>query len=564
MNVSPAMDRAAHVALAVALVTAAVLYPLGLDVDVQDHDEGLYAEIAREMLESGTWRDSPANYAPWFGHPILTMFVMAVGMKLFGVSALAARLPSIPEILLLVGMTYALGRWLFGRAAGAVAAALCVSVPAMSLMGHNVKTDLNLMMGTTTTMLLGMVALQRPWLWIPTGVGAGLGVLAKGPFGLLVPGAVVLAALAWERRWKELARGWPFIILGLGAFAATVVPWNLHMWTTYGMPWLDELYLGSTFRRYGGEQFKGDGTTPLYFFHTLLWAAAPAIPGTLLGLWTRARELRGTVARPPWPTLDLSWVLIPLVVMSMSSMKLPHYIFPVLPALCVLAARGFILWLDGTGAVGPTLDRLARAGSVLLSVVGVLFALAMVVFCFPPAEGFLLLVVFLAGACAVVACLPGMVRGQALPTLVGLCAASSLAVSIHNGAARPELARFSPARMVADVMAAENAPRRGQTTVLTFSEIWRMGIPFLAHVKLVEADLNKVRIDLIDGPGPVWVLGTPEQVKDIQRLGFPTRTYGFGMSYKTSRLSIPFAMVGNREDLATEQLLVRVWRKPGT
>ncbi|MEW5850975.1 MAG: glycosyltransferase family 39 protein [Myxococcota bacterium] len=545
-----------HRAMWISLGATALLWPLGLDVDIQDHDEATYAEIAREMVETGEWRDQPCNYGPWFGHPILSMWVMALGMKLFGATALGSRIPAAFEVLLLVGVTYVLGRWLWGRAEAAAGAALCAALPAMSLMGHNVKTDLNLMVATSGAIMLGARALDRPWLWVPTGICAGLGMLTKGPFGLAMPGAVVLATLAWERRWRDLGRGWPWIIAGLIAFVATFLPWNLFMWNRWGPPWFDSLYMDSTVRRFAGTN-SSDGTTPLYFLHTLLWAAAPAVPTALLALMTRLRELRGHLTRPPWPVLDLTWFFIPLVVMSLSSMKLPHYIFPVIPALCAMAGRGAVELF--AGRTSPRAELAVRVGTVFISAMLVLFALAMITFTFPPPEGVGLLVLFLVGATVVVVLLVRAWRREPTAMIASICVAAALAMGLHNGAARPELSRYSPARMVAQVLDEDQAPRQRGTTVLTFTEIWRMAIPFYAHMRLEETDLGRIQREA--GAKPIYVLVNLDNLRELHANGFATRTRGFAFSYKTSRLSIPFSLVGNREDMATPLLLVQVWRR---
>src|SRR5271163_3854879 len=54
-------------------------------------DEGLYAEPAREMLETGQYLTTLLNYAVRFTKPPLVIWAMALSYKIFGVSEFAAR-----------------------------------------------------------------------------------------------------------------------------------------------------------------------------------------------------------------------------------------------------------------------------------------------------------------------------------------------------------------------------------------------------------------------------------------------------------------------------------------
>ncbi|MBI5496084.1 MAG: glycosyltransferase family 39 protein [Deltaproteobacteria bacterium] len=548
--------RAARGAMVVSCLCSALLWPLGLGVDVQDHDESTYAELAREMVERGEYWDLQCNYMDWFGHPVLSMWVLAASFKLLGVSELAVRIPAALEVILVLALTWWLGRRLHGRAVADLSVALGAALPAMSLMGHNVKTDLNLILVMGLTIMAAWEALERPPWWVVSGVAAGLGVLTKGPIGLLLPGAVALLATLWAGRGRELGRGVVWMALGLAAFVATVLPWNLFMWGEHGARWFEALYLESTVRRFGVTTAHTETTTPLYFLHTLLWAAAPAVPFGLLSLLYRAKDVRGQWRRPPFATLDLVWLLVPLAVMSFSSMKLPHYIFPVLPGLCVLAASAVVQWVTRGG--GVWLSRALRAGTLLVCLLLVVFAGAMVTFTFPEREGARLLTLFLVGASVVVVLGVGVWRGQVLPWVMAPCLAAILAVSLHNGAARPELARFNPARTVATVLDEDQPPRGLQTMVHTFTEISRMSVVFYAHVRLEDSSTAKM-LHMVYGR-PQYALVNLAHVQELQRANFHVRVRGFAFTFPTSRLSIPFAMVGNREDLATPLLLIQTWR----
>ena len=55
-------------------------------------DEGLYAEPAREMLDTGDYITTTLNYVVRFTKPPLIIWAMALAYKLFGINEFAARI----------------------------------------------------------------------------------------------------------------------------------------------------------------------------------------------------------------------------------------------------------------------------------------------------------------------------------------------------------------------------------------------------------------------------------------------------------------------------------------
>src|SRR5438552_829748 len=81
-----------HVVL---LAAAALLTLPGLGaVSLWDMDEGLNAEAAREMLESGNWVVPRFNFQLRDAKPALLYWLQLGAYRAFGVNEFAARLPS--------------------------------------------------------------------------------------------------------------------------------------------------------------------------------------------------------------------------------------------------------------------------------------------------------------------------------------------------------------------------------------------------------------------------------------------------------------------------------------
>src|SRR5512137_601646 len=105
------------------LVAPCYLWGLGA-AGFQDPDEGMYAEIAREMLASRDWVVPTFNGVPYIEKPPLTYWLTAAALAALGPSEFAARLWNVLPVLGTVAMTGALGRRLFSPCAGIVGAGI--------------------------------------------------------------------------------------------------------------------------------------------------------------------------------------------------------------------------------------------------------------------------------------------------------------------------------------------------------------------------------------------------------------------------------------------------------
>src|SRR5262249_29549579 len=121
--------------------------------------------------------------------------------------------------------TYELGRDMFGKATGLLAGLVLAAAPAFCAAAHFANPDALLCACTVLTLLAFWRAAGRgrPWWLVPAGAGMGLGVLAEGPVGVVLPVAVGGLFLLWSRQLRLLATGW--VLLGMLAFLLVAAPW---------------------------------------------------------------------------------------------------------------------------------------------------------------------------------------------------------------------------------------------------------------------------------------------------------------------------------------------------
>lgn len=299
-----------------------------------DVDEGAFSEATREMLASGDWLSTTLNGRPRFDKPILIYWLQAISVSVFGLSEFALRLPSVICAALwcaLVGRFTA--KEFEGSGSGLAATALAASAIGVFVIGRASTADALLNVLITATLFDGWTwhrtqrraPLIRAYLWM------GLGLLAKGPIAVLVPGLVSFIYFASLRRLGEwvrmLSSGWGWLVL-----LAVAVPWYAAAFHIHGRAFFDGFFMRHNVERFTGT-LQGHAGSLVYYV-----VAAPLLllPWTA-ALWTVVRNARADFAQP-LPRLLLIWCVAVIAFFSLSSTKLPHYALYGLTPLFVLLA----------------------------------------------------------------------------------------------------------------------------------------------------------------------------------------------------------------------------------
>jgi 4-amino-4-deoxy-L-arabinose transferase-like glycosyltransferase len=342
--------RAGHVALIV-IAGGLLFFPNLGGHSLWDVDEAHNAECAREMRATGdNWRVPTFNYALRTDKPALLYWLIWAAYDWFGVTEFAARFWSAVCGVGSMLVTYALGRRLFSPATGLLGALVLGSSIMFCIASHAATPDALLIFFVLLTLFFFWCDYQDGrdgWL-VWTGASAALAVLAKGPVGLLLPAAVIVLFLAWERRLRLLLK-WQYLV-GCLIFGVLALPWYIAVTVE-----TKRQFLWGFFLRHNVERFLGpmDGHSGWVIYHPLALLAAFAPWSAFLGLtvWSavgrRARDDR----LPPAYRFLWCWLGLWLVFFSLAGTKLPNYLLPAYPALALLTARFLVRWQ--AGAIGP-------------------------------------------------------------------------------------------------------------------------------------------------------------------------------------------------------------------
>lgn len=327
-----------------------------------DPDELMFELGAIRMLSHATLNPG------WFGHPATTtMYGLAlVNVSVFGVGHLAGWYPTLksfgeavysnPGVIVLPGrvlmalfgagtvwQTGQLGRELFDRRAGWVAALLVALSPVCVAWSQVVRSDI---MGSFFVMLAlrAMLRVERRPNWRTDMAAAGwmgAAIATKWPMGLA---AIGMGIMVLRAAWPDLRSGTP--ILRLARFGAMMVGFTLLV-----SPYLLLAYPVVVRDLHGEAQLHHLGATGGTPLQNLVWyLRGPFVDG--LGALGLALAGGGVLLALRGADRRAAWLLGPVmlgmgVVICFQHMVWERWALPFLPFLAILAGRLVVRLFDG-------------------------------------------------------------------------------------------------------------------------------------------------------------------------------------------------------------------------
>lgn len=330
------------------LVLAAVVLLAGIGLrGPWPADEPRFAQIAREMVESGQWLFPMRGGEPYPDKPPVFVWLVALCYLVTGQLKLAFLLPSAIAGLGTLWLVHDIGRRLWGGDVARTALLLLLITPQFLLQAKTAQIDALVCFWITLGCygLLRHFVLGPAWGWFLTAfVAMALGIMTKGvgflPLLMLPPLALWGAGARTAgggRVWG--GRSW----LGPLALLATLALWlGPMLWQVAAsgsaelQAYRDNILLRQTAGRYANPWGH------LKPWHYFLTQAMPTVwlPLTLL-LLTQWRRLVRVLREDPRARILLAWVVLVIAFFSLSRGKREVYILPALPMLALVAG---VLW----------------------------------------------------------------------------------------------------------------------------------------------------------------------------------------------------------------------------
>jgi 4-amino-4-deoxy-L-arabinose transferase-like glycosyltransferase len=349
----------------------AFLWHLG-STGLVDETEPLFAEAARQMLETGDWITPYFNGETRFDKPPLIYWLMAIAYRLMGINEWAVRLPSaLAAIALVIFAFFTLLRFGFPHPKAAhssqpdnpqTSKSLWLSAWIGSgLIAFNPQTLIWARTGVSDMLLSGCMgcalfcffwgyaAPQTPpqshtiipnrW-YLAFYLLLALAVLTKGPVGIVIPGLTIVGFLFYVGQFWDVMREMK-VIFGGFLFLVLTLPWYILVIGRNGQAYIDSFFGYHNLERF--TQVVNGHAAPWYFYLLVVlvgflpWSVYLPIAIARLRFWQRSHWQH----QPRTAHLSifaLSWFVAIFAFFTAAVTKLPSYTLPLIPAAAILVA----------------------------------------------------------------------------------------------------------------------------------------------------------------------------------------------------------------------------------
>ena len=335
------------------LIGILIIYMIGMNIELVETDSALYAEIAREMAVNNNYWEIYLRGEDWLDKPHMLFWLSALSFEIFGISHFTYKLPSI--IIFLIGLRYI---WLLARHDyGERTAALAVIILAVSQHIMSSNSDVR-----TDALLLGFIVMaayhcrrlidNNQLIHILAGAFAlAAALMTKGIFIAIVPAGGVIAYALYKRKYSIIFSVRWFVLAGLcllfisPMLIAYYFQFDAQPHKQYKiLDWGVVSNISAIKFYFWDSQVGRIADTGLvyregkysFFLATILWAFMPWGVLWYAFLFAQARKI---FLRQDAAVFYLGCSLPLLIIYSLASNQLPHYINILLPFFAIGVAH---------------------------------------------------------------------------------------------------------------------------------------------------------------------------------------------------------------------------------
>ncbi len=371
----------------------AFLWNLGT-INLIDETEPLFAEASRQMIVRGDWITPYFNEQTRFDKPPLIYWLQALAYLLIGVNEWAVRLPSaLSAIGLIALLFYTLHK--FTNAERKVSLTLkLLPFFGSGMLAFNLETIVWGRSGVSDMLLTGCMggallafflgyAETKPAtihhenkpeksevnLWyLAFYILIALGILAKGPVGIVLPALIIGLFLLYLGQLKSVLKEMQ-ATRGLLIILFITLPWYVLVTWANGQEYLNSFFGYHNFERFTSVVNRHSAPWYFYFIVVLLgfapWSLYLPLAIARLKWWQRTYWQR----QPRIQQLGLfalCWFVAIFGFFTVAATKLPSYVLPLMPAAAILVALLFTTNYPES-RVSESSEKLAFPKSILIN-----------------------------------------------------------------------------------------------------------------------------------------------------------------------------------------------------
>ncbi len=317
--------------LLVSIVSIVFFYIISLgSYPLFDPDGALHAQIAKEMLKRGDLITPTFLGKPFFDKPILYFWTEIISFKIFGIGEFSARFPSFLFGIFTSFITYMLAKEIFSDdpKKEEIAYISSVSLASSSLffvLSRIPTHDMALTFFVTLALFsfLKFYKTKKALSLFLFYTAMGAGILTKGPLGVVLPCLVIFVFLSYKRKLSFLSD----LYIGYGLVYLLIIAgiWYIPM-SLKNPHYLSYFILKKNIGSFLSSSSRHPRPIYYYFFFLPLFF----FPYTVFFPVSVYFGIKDKLVFP------LFWFLSIFFFFSFAKSKLPTYILPTFPPLCIL------------------------------------------------------------------------------------------------------------------------------------------------------------------------------------------------------------------------------------
>ena len=335
----------------------------GINSNFFTDDQGLYASIAKNLLNRNDFFHLFTYNQDWLDKPHFPFWVILLSFKLFGISVWAYRLPALLFFTLSLVYTYLFSKKYYGPEIAISAVLIVMTALNTQLSNTDVRAEPYLM-----ALIIGSIyhisCFEQKFTPVHLLLAALLtacAIMTKGVFVLTAIYGGFIGHLVFNNRLRGVFKPKWFLLLlltlsfTLPELYALYLQFDIHpektvfgMHKVSGLKWF---LWDSQFGRFvntGPISRKTSGSV-FFYLHTLLWAFAPWCLLFYYALYKTFRQLFNREKLTEYYTFCGGILL--LLLFSLSRFQLPFYTNAIFPLFAIVTARCCYQALSQTGPI---------------------------------------------------------------------------------------------------------------------------------------------------------------------------------------------------------------------
>jgi 4-amino-4-deoxy-L-arabinose transferase-like glycosyltransferase len=375
-------------------VLLTLLHLSAVRIDTMDVDASQYAEMSREMAQSGDYLHLYDRGLDYLDKPPMLFWVSSASINVFGVNNFGFKFPSILFAIWAMYAVYRLTRLLYNDATARMAALILGCCQGIFLMTNDVRTDTILMSCVITSLwMIKETELQRKWYWVLGGTFAiACGMMTKGPIALMIPMFCFGSDWVFKHEWKKIFNAYHLVdIILIGIF---LIPMSIGLYQqfdmhpekvvneTTGVSGLNFFYWSQSFGRITGESPWNNNAPFEFLFVGMFWAFLPwmflFVPALIMRVAQVVKQKFKLL--PNQEFITTGGFILAYLALGSSKYQLPHYIFVVFPLAAIMVAKLIADFADGMYA---GLFKVMKSFQWIISLLIMIASLLPIIIVFP-------------------------------------------------------------------------------------------------------------------------------------------------------------------------------------